>query len=205
MKISGECGIIWVIEFLDCVGGIEMKKYNYNEYNITIKEAPPYSFDSTDNKTYDNVIVIEEKDFCKCIEVEIEQYCKIKTVLMVVPYYTPLESFVAPHKDGLFMMLNDVLCVFSPETATVTKQTRIKSLGSMFEVYQLGNDYILYGELEIYRISEDLTVKWTFSGRDIFVRCQGAEPAFSLKQDRICLYDFEDNYYEISFEGKLIT
>ncbi len=187
------------------MGGIDIKKYNYKEYNICIKEAPPYSFNYTDNKDYDNVIMIEEKDFCKPIELEIERYGEIKYVLMVVPYFTPLESFVAPHRDGLFMMLNDVLCIFSPETATVTKQTRINPLGSMFEVYQLDNDYILYGELEIYRITEDLTVKWIFSGRDIFVRYKGIEPAFLLKQDRICLYDFDDNYYEISFEGKLIT
>ncbi len=187
------------------MGGIDIKKYNYNEYNICIKEAPPYSFDSTDNKYYDTVIVIEEKDFNKSIEVEVEQYGETKTVLMVVPYYTPVESFVAPHRDGLFMMLNDVLCIFSPETVSVTKQTRINPMGTMFEVYPLENDYILYGEMEIYRISEELIVKWVFSGRDIFVRYQGNEPAFLLKQDRICLYDFEDNYYEITFEGKLIT
>ncbi len=186
------------------LGGIGIKKYIYNNYNIYIKEAPPYSFNSVDNKPYSKVLVIEETDFNKSIEVEIEKCGEIRTVLMVVPYYTPLKSFVAPHKDGLFMMMNDVLCVFEPETASITKQTRISPMGTMFEVYQIDDDYILYGEMEIYRISKDLTLKWEFSGRDIFVRYQGDEPAFIMKKDRICLYDFEDNYYEINFEGKLL-
>lgn len=184
---------------------VDIKKYICNEYNICIREAPPYSFDSTDNKCYDSIIVIEEKKFNKSIEIEVEQYGEIRTVLMVVPYYTPIDSFVAPHRDGLFMMLNDVLCVFSPDNASVTKQVRINPMGTMFEVHRLENDYILYGEMEIYRISQELIVKWFFSGKDIFVRYLGNEPAFLMKQDRICLYDFEDNYYEINFEGTLIS
>lgn len=126
-----------------------MKKYIFNEYNICIREAPPYSFNSTDNKCYDSIIVIEEKKYNKSIEIEVEQYGEIRTVLMVVPYYTPIDSFVAPHRDGLFMMLNDVLCVFSPDNASVTKQIRINPMGTMFEVHRLENDYILYGEMEI--------------------------------------------------------
>lgn len=187
------------------MGRVDMKKYIFNEYNICIKETPPYSLDSTDNKYYDSIIILEENEFNKFIEIEVERCGDIRTVLMVVPFYTPIESFVAPHRDGLFMMLNDVLCVFSPDNAAVIKQIRINPMGIMFEVHQLEDDYILYGEMEIYRISQDLNVKWDFSGRDIFVSYQGNDSTFVMKQDRICLYDFENNYYEINFEGKLIT
>lgn len=182
-----------------------MQKYNFNEYSICIKDAPHYSFNSTDNKHYDSVIILGEKDFNRCIEIEVEKHGEVKNVLMVAPYHTPTESFVAPHKDGLFMMLNNILCVFSPESTAITKQIQINPMIEiMYEVHQLEDDYILYGEMNIYRISQELVVKWDFSGRDIFVRYQGNEPAFLMKQDRICLYDFEDNYYEIDFDGKLI-
>ncbi len=110
-----------------------MKKYIYNNYNICIKEAPPYSFNPTDNKPYDKVIVIEKKEFNKAIELEIEQGGEVKTVSLVVPYDTPLKTFAAPHKDGVFMMLNNILCVFVPETACITKQTQINPMGTMFE------------------------------------------------------------------------
>lgn len=181
-----------------------MNTYKFRDYHISINEAPPYSCNSTDNKYYDKVLVIEKSDFNKTIELEIEQNEETRSVLLIVPYYTPLESFIATHRDGLFMMLNDFLCVFDPETMTIVKQVQINPLGTMFEVHKLENDYILYGEMEIYRISEELDIKWEFSGRDIFVRYQGTEPAFLIKKDRICLYDFEDNYYEIDFEGKQI-
>ena len=36
------------------------------------------------------------------------------------------------------------------------------------------------------------------------MRYMGEEPAFEMKSDRICLYDFEDNYYEIDYDGNVI-
>ena len=44
---------------------------------------------------------------------------------------------------------------------------------------------------------------WAFSGKDIFASVSGKLP-FEIKDELICLYDFEDNYYEIDFEGNHI-
>ena len=49
----------------------------------------------------------------------------------------------------------------------------------------------------------DFKVKWKFSARDIFVTLDNTK-AFELCNDRIKLFDFEKNYYEIDFNGKLI-
>ena len=132
-------------------------------------------------------------------------YGDIKKILLVASYYTPIDSFVALHEDGLFFMLNDVLCIFNPITLEITQKSAISPLGTMFEVHPFGKDYILYGEIEIYRISEDLKEKWSFSARDIFVRCGSNDSAFEMKDDRICLYDFLDNYYGIDYDGNIIT
>lgn len=40
--------------------------------------------------------------------------------------------------------------------------------------------------------------------KDIFASVSGKEP-FELCEDRIKLYDFEDNYYEIDFWGIILT
>lgn len=37
------------------------------------------------------------------------------------------------------------------------------------------------------------------------MRYLGKEPAFEMKCDRICLYDFEVNYYEIDYNRLLIN
>ena len=65
-------------------------------------------------------------------------------------------------------------------------------------------EFILYGEVEIYRVDKNLNVLWEFSGKDVYVKKSGGEPAFQMKDDRICLYDFSDNYYEIDYEGNIL-
>lgn len=182
-----------------------MVKYYYEDYCISIYSAPPYTPGSSDNKPYCKIIALEQSDFCSMFEIEVEHWGEVQSVLLVAPYHTPTNSFTAYHKKGVFMMLNDVLCIFNPKTLSIGKQVSINPLGTMFEVHTYREDYILYGETDIYRISEDLDIMWEFSARDIFVRCQGDEPAFLLKDDRICLYDFLDNYYEIDYNGHLLT
>ncbi len=83
-------------------------------------------------------------------------------------------------------------------------EKHIDPMGTMFEAHAFGEDFILYGETDIYRVDNDLNIKWRFSARDIFVRQSGREPAFQMKEDRICLYDFWENYYEIDYDGNLL-
>ena len=106
--------------------------------------------------------------------------------------------------EKVFLMLNDRLCVFNPATGRIDMKKRIDPIGTMFEAHAYGSDFILYGELFIFRISSNLDVKWVFAARDIFVRQSLDEPAFLMKEDRICLYDFYDNYYEIDYDGNLL-
>ena len=53
-------------------------------------------------------------------------------------------------------------------------------------------------------IDNNLNELWNFCGKDIFVSISGKNP-FEICNDRIKLYDFEDNYYEINFDGKQIN
>lgn len=182
-----------------------MSIYHYKDCEIYIRKAPPYSLHSTDNKPYDKIIVIEDSEFTKCMEIEVNRLGETHTVLIVASYLTPTKSFAELHRDGLLFMLNDTLCIFDPLRLEINLKVNISPMGTMFEIHPYGGDYILYGELEIYRISSDLSIKWQFSGRDIFVRHHGDESAFEMKEDKICLYDFEDNYYVINYDGKLIN
>ena len=45
---------------------------------------------------------------------------------------------------------------------------------------------------------------WRFSGKDIFAPARD-KTTFTIENDSIKLYDFEDNFYELDFNGKLIT
>ncbi len=182
-----------------------MKTYHYKGYKISVSLIQPVYDEPVKIYGYDKTLQLEELDFCKLIEIRVDLYGDIKKILLVASYHTPIDSFVALHDDGLFFMLNDVLCIFDPVTLEITKKATIAPLGTMFEVHPFGKDYILYGEIEIYRISEKLEEKWSFSGADIFVRCDSNESAFEMKDDMICLYDFLGNYYEIDYDGNIIT
>ena len=183
-----------------------MDKFKYKDYEITVHETGSYNPKSAYNQPYANIIETEKSNYKKYIEMRIELYDTIKYVLLIVSAHTLIDSHscIALHDNGLFMMLNSVLCVFNPETLDIDQQTRIDPWGTMFDVYTYKNDYILYGETDIYRVSSCLDIMWRFSARDIFVRYRGDEPAFEMKEDRICLYDFLDNYYEIDYNGKII-
>lgn len=118
-----------------------------------------------------------------------------------------IEYCVLASREYWFLMFDNLLCLFDPRTMSVVRQVKISSAtGTMFAAYSYKEDFILYGEVEIYRVAPDLSIKWSFSGKDIFVRYHNnePEPAFKMKKDRICLYDFGDNYYEINYDGILL-
>lgn len=44
----------------------------------------------------------------------------------------------------------------------IVQQSLINSTVVMFAAYTYQEDFILYGEVEIYRVSRDLLIKWIF-------------------------------------------
>ncbi len=64
-------------------------------------------------------------------------------------------------------------------------------------------DFIIYGELEIFRITKNGEIIWRFGGRDIWVSVDEKKP-FNIESDKIRLFDFESNEYVIDFNGNQI-
>ena len=80
------------------------------------------------------------------------------------------------------------------------RNVTLNTMTPNFEIHKVSTEFLIYGETDITMLNDKLETQWSFSGRDIFVSVSGKTP-FEIKADRICLYDFEDNYYEIDFEG----
>lgn len=183
---------------------MNMTVIDIGKYKIKFDSAPNYKRDSTNNLNYDEVIIIEDdEDFCRTTVVEICDGTQTKRIAMVVPYYTP-DDFAVKADNKIFLCLNDILCYFNPEKCELVDEKSFNPRAPIFGAYAYENDFILYGELDIYRINRKFEILWYFSARDIFVRCGSDEPAFFMKEDRICLYDFEGNYYEIDYDGKIL-
>jgi len=76
-------------------------------------------------------------------------------------------------------------------------------MGEVFEFYDLQDDYLLRGELEIHRIDRNGNIKWSYGGRDIWVNIDGKREV-SIENNKIILTDFESNVYVIDFNGQTL-
>ncbi len=92
---------------------------------------------------------------------------------------------------------------FDIRTASVIRSIELDTTAPNFEIYKVGTGYLIYGETAVTMLDKELKLLWSFSGRDIFVSATG-KTSFEIKADRICLYDFEDNYYELDYQGHII-
>ena len=182
-----------------------MRTTQYKDYTITVQSEPRYTPGSADNLPYDKVIVLEKDiEAAKCLSLQIEKDGEVTSVIFIAPYCASVYDIIIPREDGLILTLGSEICLFDIEKLEVIKSVDLHKSGWVGECVPYQDDFIVHGELYIFRISKDLEIVWEFGARDIWVRYQGEEPAFEIKEDRICLYDFMDNYYELDFDGKLI-
>ena len=92
---------------------------------------------------------------------------------------------------------------FNVKSVQITRSVVLDTMAPNFEIHKTDHGYLIYGETDITMLNDKLEAMWSFTGRDIFVSISSKKP-FEIKADRICLYDFEDNYYELDFHGNVI-
>lgn len=90
------------------------------------------------------------------------------------------------------------------QSLRVTKHQIIDDYGMLFEIHKYQDSYVIYGETDILRVNSDFEVVWSFSGEDIFVTAD-EKVCFEMTADRIKLRDWNNNYYEIDYEGKEVV
>ncbi|SEQ08048.1 hypothetical protein [Flavobacterium urocaniciphilum] len=76
-------------------------------------------------------------------------------------------------------------------------------ISEVFEFYDLQDDFLLRGELEIHRIDINGNIKWSYGGKDIWVNIDGKKEV-CIENDKIKLTDFESNIYVIDFNGNTL-
>lgn len=106
--------------------------------------------------------------------------------------------------DGNNLILSLGFTFLSIDLSTLTLNWNIRpDMAEVFEFYDLQNDYLLRGELEIHRINKQGNLKWSFGGRDIWVNMEG-KPEVQIEDNAIRLLDFDSNEYLIDFNGKTL-
>ncbi|MBK8145050.1 MAG: hypothetical protein IPK62_08660 [Bacteroidetes bacterium] len=105
--------------------------------------------------------------------------------------------------DKLYFSLGFTFFSFDLIESQIIWQVR-PDTAEIFEFYDLENDFLLRGELEIHRITKNGEIKWSFGGKDIWVNMEGKREV-QIESNRIKLTDFNNDKYIIDFNGKLAS
>lgn len=123
----------------------------------------------------------------------------------LIDYMFNSENCIIEDSYSRMILLRDRLLVIDRASDTVVKDISFEDeMGEFFEIYKHGNGYVVWGELEILYLTEELMIDWTFSGRDIFVR-RDNKKAVALNDKEIIVIDWLGWCYHVGYDGKLIS
>lgn len=175
--------------------------------NVNISIDTTYTVESTDNKPYDLVInprYLRRNDMYKTFSVQINLFSKIISIALIGDFYSyDIDCAVLEYKT-LTILQNNAVVQLDISNGAMINFKEFDCFGCNYGIYRVQNGYIIYGEIEITMLDFNFNKKWSFSGKDIFVS-MSEKKSFELCENSIKLHDFEGNFYEIDFSGKLIS
>ncbi|MDR0315122.1 MAG: hypothetical protein LBH71_04140 [Oscillospiraceae bacterium] len=175
-------------------------------FKIKISEDKTFTFNSTDNKPFDvliNPLNINRSDYYKAFCIEIETDCSLKRLILVGPPFGSTKDIAIINDNNLIMYIDTTLFVIDYHEAILKFYKVILTFGTGFSIYKFCDGYIIYGELEIIKLSKNFNVEWSFSGKDIFVTDNDTNP-FLIEGELIYLTDWNGDKYIIDNSGKVV-
>ncbi len=185
----------------------------FNEkFNITVSRDMTYTLDSVDNKPYDMEIraisTIHDGGHYSCHSIAVEDFSDggTVTIILVGDYCSNVgKDSVILRNDTLIILLDAVIVVLSLKSAMDPGSHdihRIKNnFGTYYSIYPVGNNYIIYGELEVKMLDEAFREVWTYSTTDILIN-----PDYHLNIDdkQISFTDWDGNHHQLDMDGHLL-
>lgn len=111
------------------------------------------------------------------------------------------DSFIIENNKIWICVCNKIYCLEIP-TLELVWQKDFDTIAN-FSLYKLEEDFIIHGELLIFRISREGEIIWSFGGRDIWFNPEGYSE-LTIEENAIRLFDFDSNEYVIDFDGNQI-
>lgn len=173
---------------------------------IMISVDETYTVESSDNNHYDMVLNpyhFKRNNRYKTFSIQIDLFYKKICVALVGDFYSYDADCAILDNEILTILQNNAIIQIKIYDGSLMFYKVFDCFGCNYAIYKVGSDYIIYGEIEIIMLDSKFNKKWTFSGRDIFVS-MSKKKSFELCENSIKLYDFEDNFYEVDFDGKQI-
>ena len=158
----------------------------YSEFEVEPSEDPDFF------RTSNYAIIIKEsgKEISSAIICEIDRQTIINK-----------NSFIIEDNKIWICICNKIYCLEIP-SLELKWQKEIDAFTN-FSIYKIEEDFIVHGELEIFRITKKGEIIWKYGGRDIWVNTED-KPEIKIENNTIRLFDFESNEYVLDFNGNLI-
>ena len=176
------------------------------KYQVNISIADTYTVESADNRNYDFILnpnKLGRNNMYRTLCISVTGAKKAE-IALVGDYYTSDIDCAILEGDILTVLQNDYISQIDLVTVQVVAGYKVDVFGTTFAIYRMPDGYLIYGEIEIIKLDNNFKPVWKFSGRDIFVSTSD-KTAFELTEQSIKLYDFEDNFYELDFDGNIIS
>ena len=173
---------------------------------VRISLDETYTVGSADNRHYDIIINpsdLSRSDLPKTFSISIDLRHRIHTIALVGSYLSCEYDCAILEGRDLLVLQDNCLVVIDVFSGTLIKYIQMECFGSNFGIYRIPKGYIIHGEIEIIMLNDAFEEQWTFAGRDIFATQSNKNP-FTICDNAIELFDWEDNYYKIDFDGNLV-
>ena len=175
---------------------------------IEIDRDNTYNINTINKGNYDIVYNLDEynqDEYYAIISVKVNLYYDNYKIALIGGAVDANNNISILDENVLIVLQNDAITKINVLDGSIILHKHLYSYGDNFEIYKIKNGYIIYGEGEITMLDKEFEIKWTFSGADIFVNDSRLK-AFSIcEDDTIELYDWQDNFYRINFNGELLN
>lgn len=170
---------------------------------VTLSVNTHFSFNEAENNSYDTILNPQSykvEDDVKIFEFDINLFKERKKIALISFIGAPEGDIAVLNRTVVTIIGDEVFLQIDIINGRIINTKTTDMFGSVFSLNKFGDDYIVHGEIEIARYNSNLNKLWSFSGKDIFASVTG-KTAFEMSENSIKLYDFQDNYYEIDYNG----
>lgn len=178
-------------------------------YKVRISKDETFTLNSTDNKPYDYVFNPSDMSrhdylYIKTLSISIAYANKNKNIALIGSMYGAVQDIAILEKSDLIILMNTTLTCIDCQNLSLKFHKAIADGGIYYSIYKYDNGFVVFGELDIIKLSYAFDKEWSFSGADIFVTQDGSSP-FSIENDIIHLSDWNGRHYLVDGFGKEIT
>jgi len=143
---------------------------------------------------------MRRSDYYKVFSICIDDNGKQKHIALIGSWYGADENIAVLECSDLIVLINTMLVVIDCSTLAIKHCQTISNGGVYFAIQKFDDGYIVFGDLDILKLSAEYETVWSFSGADVFVTQDGSNP-FYIDNNIIYLTDWNGTKYIVDKFG----